>query len=197
MSVEDVAGIRRRAAQGEAAYSIAKDFPVSDTQIRNIIRGDQWVAPEGERPPAGSRAVLENLWVGTSVESQEYADRRIPDLVETPAAVRFLSIEPQLDTVSIRPWLWLFQGGHSGLRDSIPSGYIGWVIVGGESGPGARPFNIDWARALRDECAEAGVAFFMKQMGSLWAAQNGFKGKGNHPNEWPEEFPREYPTAFR
>jgi len=95
---------------------------------------------------------LPNVWLGVSVEDQVRADERIPDLLATPAAVRFLSCEPLLSELNIRHALI----GQSRLR---------WVIAGGESGPGARPMHPDWARSLRDQCADAGVPFFFKQWG--------------------------------
>jgi protein gp37 len=108
---------------------------------------------------------LRNVWLGVSVESQKYADERIPLLLQTPAAVRFLSVEPQLEAVSLaQP-----APGHSrheGLVDPTNLG-VDWVIVGGESGPGARPFNLAWAESLQAQCKAAGVAFFMKQVGSV------------------------------
>jgi protein gp37 len=88
-----------------------------------------------------------NVWAGTTVESQKWADLRIPRLIQVPAPVRFLSVEPLLGPVTIAPW-----------KDQVD-----WAIVGCESGPHARPMNLDWVRALRDECKEAGIAFFFKQ----------------------------------
>jgi protein gp37 len=111
-----------------------------------------------------------NVWLGVSVEDQANADKRIPVLLQTPAAVRFISAEPLLGPVKLQGW----DGQLS--RNYLGSGYVpdvahraplNWVIVGGESGRGARPFNPDWARSIRDQCAAAGVAFFMKQMGGL------------------------------
>ncbi len=87
------------------------------------------------------------IWLGVSVENQEYADLRMPILLNTPAAVRFVSVEPLLGPVDLTPWL----------------SKIDWVIVGAESGPGARPMNEKWVRALRDQCVQAGVKFFYKQ----------------------------------
>jgi protein gp37 len=95
---------------------------------------------------------FDNFWIGTSVENQEQADKRIPELLRIPAAVRFLSVEPLLGPVELKKWL-----GNN----------FHWVIVGGESGPNARPMHPDWARAIRDECVEAGVPFFMKQMNKI------------------------------
>jgi protein gp37 len=89
---------------------------------------------------------LPNVWLGVSTEDQRRYDERKDDLRNTPAAVRFFSMEP--------------------LLSGIKADYLAdWVIVGGESGPGARPMHPDWARSLRDQCAEAGVPFFFKQHG--------------------------------
>ena len=88
-----------------------------------------------------------HVWLGTSIEDQERAELRLPLLVRVPAAIRFVSAEPLLEAVDLRPWLPAIQ----------------WLIAGAESGPDARPFNPDWARSLRDQCAAAGVPFFFKQ----------------------------------
>ena len=103
-----------------------------------------------------------NIWIGTSVENQEYADKRIPELLTIPAAVRFLSVEPLLGPVDLSQWLWADMPGKPRLNR------IHWIIVGGESGHGARPMHPDWVRAIRDQCREAGVPFFFKQWGE-WA----------------------------
>ncbi len=98
-----------------------------------------------------------NIWLGVSVENQQWADIRIPALLDTPAAVRFLSCEPLLGPVS------LFN------RSSLDTGtLVDWVIVGGESGHGARPMHPEWARQLRNECTENRIAFLFKQWGE-WA----------------------------
>ncbi len=91
-----------------------------------------------------------NVWAMTSVENQEQAEKRIPKLSMVPAAVRGLSVEPLLGPVDLEPWL----------------GEIQWVIVGGESGPNARPMHPNWARSVRDQCQAADVAFFFKQWGN-------------------------------
>lgn len=103
-----------------------------------------------------------NVWLGVSVEDQDRADERIPQLLAIPAAVRFLSIEPLLGPVDLRRWL-PSSGVHKLIAGVSPA--IGWVIVGGESGPDARPMHPDWVRAIRDQCQTAGVPFFMKQWG--------------------------------
>jgi protein gp37 len=100
----------------------------------------------------GDLTVLPNVWLGTSVENQRYADLRIPHLLRTPAAVRFLSIEPLLGPVDLSAWM-----------DNL----IDWVIIGGESGHGARPMEFDWAATIVEQCTKAGVAVFVKQLGTI------------------------------
>ena len=103
---------------------------------------------------------LTNVWLGVSVEDQSAADERIPWLLDTPAAVRFLSCEPLLGPVDLATHVGIAPN-HEDLR-----GGLHWVIAGGESGRHARPFDLAWARSLRDQCAVAGVPFFMKQLGA-------------------------------
>ena len=107
-----------------------------------------------------------SIWLGTSVENQRYADLRIPHLLATPAAVRFLSIAPLLGAV-VLPDAALYPNHASvATTPAIRSDTtVGWVIVGGESGPGARPMHPAWVRSLRDQCVAAGVPFFFKQWG--------------------------------
>jgi len=93
-----------------------------------------------------------HVWLGTTCENQEVADRNIPILLSVPAAVRFVSLEPLLGPIH----LWWFNG---------PGARIDWVICGGESGHHARPMRIEWVRNLRDQCAAAGVPFHFKQWG--------------------------------
>ncbi|WP_421988519.1 phage Gp37/Gp68 family protein [Roseococcus sp.] len=114
-----------------------------------------------------------NVWLGTTVENQAEADRRIPQLLAVPAAKRFLSCEPLLGAVDLRKvqgpnGIQVVDSLRGTSRDpewSAPSARIDWVICGGESGPGARPMHPDWARSLRDQCAAAGAPFFFKQWG--------------------------------
>lgn len=117
------------------------------------------LADELEWPP--------NVWMGVSVESERYVDR-IDELRRTPAAVKFLSLEPLLGPL---PDLDL-QG-------------IDWVIVGGESGPRARPMDPTWGRDLRDQCVAAGVAFFFKQWGGVWKKRTGRELDGRTWDEMP------------
>ncbi|MCP4348677.1 MAG: phage Gp37/Gp68 family protein [Desulfobacterales bacterium] len=100
-----------------------------------------------------------NVWLGVSAENQRYADLRIPHLLATPAAVRFVSAEPLLGPIdlaeTVRRW-----------RDGTPrTAGLDWVIVGGETGPNARPMHPTWARDLRDQCTPACVPYFYKQWG--------------------------------
>jgi protein gp37 len=137
------------------------------------LRGSSGKDGERRFPPQHWPAwPLPNVWQGTSVEDQRAADERIPDLLATPAAVRFLSCEPLLGPVDLRAGLGLMGA----------PGDVDWVIAGGESGPGARPMHPDWARSLRDQCAAAGVAFHFKQWGE-WAALAGPDGFWPFNNE--------------
>lgn len=105
-----------------------------------------------------------NVWLGTSVENQQFADVRIPQLLRIPAKVRFLSCEPLLGPVDLTKWT--DAPPVCGCLAPEPSG-IDWVIVGGESGHDARPMHPDWARSLRDQCAALGVPMLFKQWG-VW-----------------------------
>jgi protein gp37 len=141
---------------------------------------------------------FENMWLGVSCENQKYADERIELLQRTPAAVRFLSIEPQLEEVWIK----------NHLTGMTSCGRPDWVICGGESGPRARPFDLAWAESLRDQCKAADVPFFMKQVGSkpiVTCQEHSVPDvphpyptkdrKGGDPSEWPESLRiREWPA---
>ena len=110
-----------------------------------------------------------HIWLGTSAEDQETAVLRIPPLLETPGAVFFVSLEPLLGPIDLHAIL-PHDAEHSALRETRGQcGYwresLDWVIVGGESGPRARPMALTWARRLRDQCADAGVPFHFKQWG--------------------------------
>lgn len=132
---------------------------------------------------AGGTNPLPNVWLGISVEDQAAADERIPHLVETPAAVRFLSCEPLLGPVDLDP-NWLHPKNPDPMpldgRFRLPEEGVGWVIVGGESGPGARPMMAGWAWALRDQCEAWDVPFTFKQWGA-WAPLTGTGAKPPTP----------------
>ena len=129
-----------------------------DERIRDMaVKFAEW--RDGTPPP--------NVWIGTTVENQEMADKRIPELLKIPAKVRFLSVEPMLGPVDL--WGAKYKtAGKAGMTGAVTSweGHgVDWVICGGESGANARPMHPDWARGLRDQCAAAGVPFFFKQWG--------------------------------
>ena len=158
----------RSLARSQHRYSIvdiADGFGVSETQVMNILAGRQWAEDQqSEWPPR-------NFWAGTSVEDQQRADERIPLLLQTPAAIRFLSVEPMLGPVDLRRLT--YRGDRLNPLDTandMAAPHIDWIIVGGESGPNARPLHPDWARSIRDQCQAAGVPFFFKQWGE-WAPQ--------------------------
>lgn len=129
-------------------------------RARDYFKGleNYWAAPKEWNAP------MQNVWLGVSCENQKAADERIPLLLETPAAVRFLSCEPLLGEIDF---------------DTVPaflewtiSGALGWVICGGESGPNFRPMNLEWARSLRDQCAEADTPYFYKQGNGIRSEMN-------------------------
>ena len=109
---------------------------------------------------------LKNIWLGVSVENQKAADERIPVLLQTPTAVRFISCEPLLGPVDLSPYI----------------SKLDWIISGGESGPSARPMHPDWARSIRDQCLRTWTPFFFKQWGAwtpkLQAERIRYKGWG-------------------
>lgn len=170
--------IARISAAAAYAANKARDI-LSPTESNRLFDLGQWLIAwmEGHAPA--------NVWAGTSVENQDCADKRIPELLKIPARVRFLSCEPLLGPVSLVQWL--YPEGRCGeclelirvRRDSVSCGcccegpeptlertdLIDWVICGGESGHDARPMHPEWARELRDECKGAGVPFLFKQWG--------------------------------
>ena len=180
---------------------------------------------------------LPNVWLGVSVEDQKTADERIPLLLEVPAAVRFVSYEPALGPVDFRRILLKASdrpetgkpdvtvdplvGWYGGAKDDERT-RIDWLIVGGESGPKARPCDVAWFRSVRDQCLASGTPFFMKQKGALWydtERREGMKRScvvsamamvsdwqwvsqkdraGADPSEWPEDLRvREFPEVSR
>ena len=143
---------------------------------------------------------LENVWLGVSVENQEQADKRIPVLLETPAAVRFLSVEPLLELVDLTPYVkalnWVIVGGESG---GPP--YRSLVLINRawkEIGPGVhiplgpyqwfpQPDRLKWVRSIRDQCLAAGVPFFFKQWGGPTPKSGGRLLDGKEWSEYPGE----------
>lgn len=167
-------------------------------------------------PPSWLTSWPEHVWIGCTVESQEYAEKRIPHLLAVPARVRFLSCEPLLEAVDLtdlvdRTNTAPSEHHFSALECDVEpeddgdwhGATVAWVIVGGESGPGARRFDLAWARSIVDQCDAAGVPVFVKQMGDN-ATMGGdmacdrVRFKAHHGAdllEWPaplrrQEFPR-------
>jgi hypothetical protein len=144
-----------------------------------------YVAEAGTMNQEGPRP---NVWIGTSAGTQESADRFIPHLLKVPAAVRFLSCEPLLGPVNLHPFLCKHANPHHPEHGygpwCSPSGGIGWVVVGGESGPKARPCRVEWIRSIVEQCRAAGVPIFVKQLGSnpTWTY---YAGKPLVPFEQP------------
>lgn len=144
---------------------------------------------------------LPNLWLGVTVENQQRADERIPILLDTPAAVRFVSIEPMLGQVDLTDIEML---STPTMRESIDAlsddegwvkgenaEFLDWVIVGGENGPGARPMQPEWALGVWRQCKAAGVSFFFKSMGSaphkkVWDWPNTEGAEMQATREFPE-----------
>ncbi len=119
---------------------------------------------------------LPNLWLGVTAENQETSDKRIPILLDIPAAVRFVSVEPMLEGVDLSEYM----GRQYGICDTVyPYSYLDWVIVGCESGPKRRTCRLEWVQSIVDQCKDANVPCFVKQIE--------VNGKVSHnPEEWPE-----------
>ena len=138
----------------------------------------------------------ENFWPGTTILNQKWADRNIPWLLRTPAAVRFVSAEPLLGAMDLSKWLSLDQWLVNPLSQGPAPETIDWFIVGGESGPSARPMKLDDARSLVQQCKSAGIPVFVKQLGTVWAKNQYLQGKslyaygytkGHEMRYWPED----------
>lgn len=161
---------------------------------------EQW------RAAASAPWPLPNLWLGVSVEDQRTADERIPVLLELPAALRFVSYEPALGPVDFTR-IRISDSCHEDVlgdgewrgEPGAPPG-LDWIIVGGESGPGARPFDLAWARSTIEQCRDAGTKCFVKQLGARpvdsvirWIDPDGHAlgtihhRKGADMAEWPED----------
>jgi len=185
-------------------------------RVGNVKLG--WHTLDGKDPKAyGGEAEqlfgiwpLPNLWLGTSCENQEWADKRIPDLLATPAAIRWVSAEPLLGPLAIQSHLSINPAlqPHTTQVLNIWQG-LDWVVAGGESGGKARPMHPHWARSLRDQCQASGVPFFFKQwgeyrptslvgqaagcfIGDRW--QSEIPNNPGGPPYYAGDFPEKYPT---
>ena len=164
-------------------------YQILTKRAERMARWFEWIASfENEHgPPPAEVALIEaenrcvevdrvarpwplpNVWLGVSVEDQQRADERIPHLLRCPAAVRFLSVEPLLGPVTLDPCV-LGCKGH--LAETFGNPLVNWVIVGGESGPGARPCALEWIESVVAQCREAGVPVFVKQLGSFVVSED-------------------------
>lgn len=133
---------------------------------------------------------LPNVHLGISAEDQSALDDRAPRLLATPAAVRFVSLEPLLGPIDATPYIFCVerQVGRESVDYSVPCPNVrlDWVITGGESGPNARPAHPDWFRALRDQCAAANVPFFFKQWGEWAPTLHDWTGRGAEHRIFPD-----------
>ena len=139
--------------------------------------------PKGKMPPPFP---YPHVHLGVSVEDQATADERIPILLQTPAAVRFVSAEPLLGPVDIKPYIGThfcgspcsdyIDGHRCDCMNDIPLPSLDWVIAGGESGPGARACDVAWIRSIVQQCKAAGVPIFVKQLGSSHRCSHDSKG---------------------
>jgi protein gp37 len=138
----------------------------------------------------------QNVWIGVTTENQAMADERMPVLLDIPAALRFVSIEPMLEPINIYPYL-LSSYDHASLDHQMSgnecrTNKIDWVILGAETGPGRRPCKIEWMIDVVDQCWAAGVPVFVKQINDGFGRV--IKNIDNFPNELRY---REFPEAIR
>ena len=179
---------RRRVPTTYAIWSDLFHEDVTDDEICQAIDVMECEAPQHtyliitKRPERAYDIIhgyhnIPNVWLGVTAENQEQADKRIPILLQLPAAVRFVSVEPMLGAIDLSDYVWEHDN-RDGLseRDALD-----WVICGGETGPGARPMDPTWGCMLDRQCRDAGVPFFFKR----W---------GNHT--YDIEMPREYPESY-
>lgn len=203
----EAAGRRRRVFCASLADVFDAEVPTEwRDRLWALIKATPWLdwllltkRPEnillGMLPPDWGEGWA-NVWLGTTTENQSMADERVSLLLQVPARIRFLSVEPMLEYVNLRrvtPDTDELGVGYDALAGALcgnrePGGpRISWVICGGESGHGARPMRLEWARSLRDQCRDAGTAFFFKQLG-------GARDKGEALESIPEDLRvREFP----
>jgi protein gp37 len=220
---------KRAKRMREWATADGASFRISRA-IRDLYERNGWQSDGAPIVSQNYDPGSENPWrawpmpwihLGVSVESQKYADERIPELLATPAAVRWVSAEPLLEAVDFAAYVGQWNRRIDATQQAIPSldlsliprvQKLNWIVVGGESGPGARPFDLAWARSIIAQCRAADVPVFMKQLGSrpfnghtettspddaadkdnrLWLSTT--DRKGGKPSDWPSDLRvREY-----
>lgn len=194
----DKAGKRRRVFCASMA-DVFEDHPSLDDpreRLWNLIEATPWLDWQllTKRPenivtmvPADwlGHNRRPNVWLGTTVENQKYAELRLPHLLVVPAAVHFVSYEPALGPIDLLPWMDHECGAPP--HYSCPN-EIGWVIAGGESGPGHRAPDLEWFRKVRNDCKLAGVPFFFKQVGGIRPTSGGDMLDGVVQKQFPLGF---------
>lgn len=193
---------------------------LADPRTANEVRYISQSFRRYKRPHSYDNAPwpLQNVWLGVSVEDQGTADERIPLLLQTPAAIRWVSYEPALGYVRFPGLKPAALGDSEIFSDRMAKGDRGglhWVVVGGESGPGARPTSLRWLINAVDQCKQAGVPVFVKQLGARPGIPSCADMDCTHPDcgvewlklrdrkggdmaEWPEDLRvREYPSKDR
>lgn len=183
-------------------------FQVLTKRAERMREWFRWVSDEARPHPAtacGIEAVnhgadvdylglpdvwpLPNVWLGVSAEDQQRADERISHLLETPAVVRFVSAEPLLGPIDFNEHEHLCETWRRGVTVGT---YLDWVILGSESGPGARPMDVAWAESIVHQCKDTRTACFVKQIA------NASDKKGGDPRHWPPgDWPRQMPEVRR
>jgi protein gp37 len=191
------------------------DWQVLTKRPENFAADLPWLAKYAGLPPPDGRP-WDNVWLGVSVENDRWYGR-IDALCRVPAALRFLSCEPLLGPLDLRPWLGglatclrcgerqpagrkFCRGCRKSLAGSRRDDQVGWVIVGGESGNGARPAEVEWARGVVGQCREAKVPVFVKQLGARplggGLALKLADRKGGDLEEWPADLRvRQFPPG--
>jgi protein gp37 len=192
----------------------ARNFLTSGGDADTALMLHNWLPhPETPGMPATAGTPPHNIWILTSTENQEQLEKRVPQLLKIPAVVHGLSCEPLLGPICFGgeriEWLSPFHETDA-MLNKTPR--IDWIIAGGESGPSARPCNLEWLQDIQEQCAMSSVAYFCKQLGS--SARISFNNevgeltstallhlkdkKGGDPSEWPADMDvRQWPTVIR
>jgi len=201
--------VEKKAQDGFGADTDEYDLEVCKLAAERAVDGPVICSSRQWPPP--------NVWLGVSAEDQTAADERVPLLLECPAAVRFVSAEPLIGAIEIplrcplcdgKGYYMVYGDWEPKYEETCNCGgdpVIDWIIVGGESGPGARPMQLDWVRSIRDQCEAADVPLFVKQLGKHPVAGGEYgpdqtakisHPKGADPSEWPKELRvREWPEV--
>lgn len=171
-------------AEGDTKTRVAAIYANLLTAVPELV-GE--VSPKKLPKPGSALPAwpLPNVWLGVSAEDQEHLDLRVPILLDTPAAVRWVSLEPLLAAVSFRwaKWEPFKKAGVNNEYDGLRR--LDWIVVGGESGPNARPMALEWVETIHTQCTEAGVAFLFKQWGEWVPGDVPDEAGGRSRTPWP------------